>query len=210
MPVAGSVFRVGEEYHSFEYQRTDMTLYESPVYRCIRSHDNRPAVSATHRLFLYRTEYPNGHWTATEAKIDATVEDIIENSSPKFVTVNPMDDIAEEGDVMWGWWDARHRMWNCAEGLVRFHTYNFEVGSGGGSAATASAATTSGGTPARPAALMDAAATTPPPAVAGPGTVVLMPSQPPIQEEGATAATAAYDTAGKGADAGRGGRGDVP
>ncbi len=200
VPVAGSVFRVGEEFHSFEYQPTDMTFYNSPVYRCIRSHDNRPAVSATHRLFLYKTDCPNGCWIAAEASIGADVEDILVNGSPKFITVNPIDDIAEEGDVMWGWYDAAQKTWNVTDQPMRFHTYNFEVGGGGGSAATASAATTtSGGTAARPAAAADAAAP-------GPGTVVLMPSQPPIQEEGGAAAAppAADDAAGRGA------RGDVP
>ncbi len=184
MPVAGSVFRVGEEYHSFEYQPTAMTLNGETVYRCIRSHDNRPAVSAERRLFLYVSDCPKGCWIATEAAIGADEQGILVNGNPKFITTTPVADITAEGDVLWGWYDADNKTW-CVDKPMRFHTYNFTTAGGGGSAAAAATAATASGAAGPGSAEPSSAA---PPGTAGPGTVVLMPSYPPIPEAEGTAA----------------------
>jgi hypothetical protein len=163
MPMPGSIFRVGEEWHAFEYAPTTMVMNGEPIYRCTRGHQTN---GPEHRkLFLFKLDA----WIASEAEATADSTSIVRDGIPKFCTVDPVEDITQEGDVRWGWFE--NGLWKTDEPMT-FHTYSFTR---------------------PPPAAPPAAPTTPPPEAPA------APSIPPSGDVGGPAAAANADRAAAGA-----------
>jgi len=98
-----SKFQVGTDNFKYIYTQTEMKLHNAPVYKCRRGRQE----GTQEVLFLMKAK--DGHWVAREAH--NLSEEPARDSTKVFRTTHPMEDITQEGNVEWMWWNEDIDRW---------------------------------------------------------------------------------------------------